>query len=129
MNSLKAGFLMVEILLSLTLITLFVVLCMRYQAQTLAVQAQAIDTMKIVEELEGILDDFKTKNARPNNSNCKFICSRAIHSVTIPFIYGNPPQCCLGSAQRMKVLTVTMTWQGQGGQHICCLPLVYKEEM
>ena len=120
---------MVEILLSLTLITLFVVLCMRYQAQTIAVQAQAIDTMKAVEQLEDILDDFRKKNVRSNNSNCKFICSRAIHSVTIPSMYGNPPQCSLGSAQRMKVLTVTVACTGQGSQQICCLPLVYKEEM
>lgn len=129
MNSLKAGFLMVEILLSLTLITLFVVLCMRYQAQTLALQAQAIDTMKAVEQIEGILDDFRAKNMRSNNSTCKFLYTQAIEPMTMPAVQGNPPQFSLVSVQHMKVLTVTLSWTGQCGQQICSLPMVYKEEI
>ena len=123
MNRLNAGFFMVEILLSLVLITGFVVLCMRYQAQSLALQVQAIDTMEVIDRIEAALDDIKTKNIRSNNSNCKFNYSRTVESVTIPTLQGNP------STQHMKVMTITASWKGQSGQQLCRLPMIFKEDI
>ena len=127
MYRLKAGFLIIEILVSLALITGFIVMCMRFQAQSLAIQAQAIDTMATVDQLEMMCDAFKGYNKSPNISNCKFSISSAVEPVTNPSVQGNPPNFSMASAQHMKVMTVTLSWTGQSGSQLCCLPVVFKE--
>ena len=124
----RAGFLIVEILISLALITIFVAICMRYQTQTLALQAQAINSMEIVDRIEGILDDCKAGNRSQNNSDCKFSIAHDVGPITIPVVHGGPPNFSLEAACRMKVLTVTALPTGQSGQQVCVLPTIFKEE-
>lgn len=123
----KDGFLIIEILISFALITGFVVICMRYQAQTLAIQARAVDTLEAVDQLEGILDSMKQHNKIKDISVCKFSMSQAVGPVTMPSMQGNPPNFSIRTAQYMKVMTITLSWNGPFGKQLCRLPMVFKE--
>lgn len=122
----KFGFFMIEILISLILITGFVIMCMRYQARALALQAQAIVTMDVVDKIEVMLDAIQAHDSSADIADCKFCCSSSIDPITMPSIKGNPSNLRLSCAYHMKVVTVTVSWIGSYGQQTCQLPVVLK---
>jgi hypothetical protein len=128
MRRLNDGFLLIEILISFILITGFIVICMRYQAKSLDLQAQAITTMDVVNQLEAMLDSFEKEKSELNIANRKYEASRVIEPVTRPSIQGNPPNFSIATAQHMKVMTMSITWEGQSGEQLCCLPLIFKDD-
>lgn len=125
----KAGFLVVEVLISLAIITGFVVLIMRYQAYTLSLQTQGIKMMEIIDLANEYIDEFPDTKTASKIPNCTIYFNHSIDSATMPKLRGNPPNMTFISVKQMKVLTVAISWKDQWGEHQCLLPHIYKGKL
>lgn len=114
---------MVEILISLIMITVFITILMRYQSQALKMQAQAIVLMKSVDQLEAFVDGAKLHSSVQDFSSCPDNYSPVITPVTVPCMRGAPLNLSLCSC--MKVLMISLPKeQGESGSYQ--LPFVFK---
>jgi Tfp pilus assembly protein PilV len=122
----QEGFLLIEVLVSFVLVTSFVIICMRYRAQSLTLQAHALSTIDVVNQLELMLDTFNRERRIENIANSQFRPEHSLKPVTWPTMRGNPPNLSLEVAGRMKVVTMSLVRAGASGPQVYSLPLIFK---
>jgi type II secretory pathway pseudopilin PulG len=130
MRRLQAGFLLVEILLSFLIITLFIGICMRYQVSVRGWQTQALTTMEVINRLDHMLDEYKNspKDKIAFTTDRNISMNKKISPVSLPHVSGAPPNFNFALARSMKVMTLCASWSGQSGFQQCCMPLIFKKE-
>jgi type II secretory pathway pseudopilin PulG len=130
MRHLQQGFLLIEILLSFLMITLFIGICMRYQVSIRGWQIQALTTMEVVNRLDLILDEYK-KGAQDRVAftvGRNVSINKKVVPVSLPQVRGAPPNFNFAIARSMKAMTLCASWSGQSGFQQCCMPLIFRED-
>lgn len=129
MHNLRSGFLIIEILITVAMITLFTVICMHYQARCLTLQSQAVLTCELINYLENFLDAVKHHLPLKNISNSKYVVSHTVMPLTVPTLRGSPPNISCKSLERMKLLLATVRSIGTMSEKSFLLPIVFRKEL
>lgn len=116
MKKLIQGFLLIEIMVTLALITMVVGILIRFQVQCLGWQADATALMNAIEESQRVLHD-------KNHSSCHD-ARIEYFALTNPVVHGAGSCMSLDIIKKIQVEIFTKAWEGLRGHQECVMPAI-----
>lgn len=120
MKQIKAGFLLVEIMVTIALVTLVIGMLMRYQVQSLSWQADTVEMMQSVEEAQKILHNCST--------TCNTDTRLQTYPLTRPVVQPHLDCLSLDCTRKMQFVIYKKEWVGSRGPQQCFMPTLLTEQ-
>jgi hypothetical protein len=111
------GYLMIELLLVLTLVTISTLVLMRYQARTLDWQGSALQTCTMTDCAGRIIEEFVRGGNRVSGTSGSFKISCLFAGVELPDVKGAPFGCSLPDKGNIAIVIVSVRATNRSG---CC---------
>jgi Tfp pilus assembly protein PilX len=120
----KGGFILIEALVSLIIVTICIVSCMRCYVQARLLESHALKAMACVDNIEEMLENLADDGDK-SVSICKNNTRIITYQVSEPRVSGFPNGfVCKGvDGIRVIAISVSYAWNGQNNE-VYCIPVI-----